>query len=151
MTQNKFNIDYTDRDLEENGVWAAYPLIEGASVKIARLSSKPIQKEFLLLSKTYRGAEFDDDIMNDVMMELFAKHVIKDWKGIMNFGKEYECTPEHAAVLLEEVPDFALFITGQCQSLHLFKRDQSQDKVEVAKDLKKKSRGKSGTAKSSTT
>jgi hypothetical protein len=73
----------TDKTLESEGVWL--PMMGGGEMKLARIGNpayKALQKE---LSRPYQkiiraGGEIPEKKQEEIMIELFAKTIIKDWK-----------------------------------------------------------------------
>jgi len=75
----------TDEVAEIEGVWK--PIGGGAEVRIARLNNPNFRKAFQAKSKANRALLDQDDeaaneLLENIMLELMARHVLKDVKGI---------------------------------------------------------------------
>lgn len=132
----KFNVNVTNKELETKGTWVEWPLIEGVSVKLARLSSKPVQDHFRKLVMKNKKATRNETAMKKVMIQLFADKVILDWTGILADGEPFPFNPENAVKLLSDADDFYNWVEQECQSIINFMEDDV-DMEETAEQLKK--------------
>ncbi len=134
----KFNVRVTSQELEDDGVWIDYPLVDGIRVKIVRLTSDNVQTQFRLMLKKNRKALRNDKEQKKVMIQLLAEYVIKDWEGVTGDGKPFEYTVENAKTILKDIPDFHNWIESESQNLLNFADDEESTVEERGEELKKK-------------
>jgi len=133
----KLNIVATDQKAENEGVWVTYPHNEEIQIKIVRFNSKPVQKKFEQLYKLNRKALRSKKAQLEVMHQVIAENVLKDWKGLeMEDGKPFKHSLENAKKLVSEEAyhDFVDWIIEESQNMYNFSEDTL---TEVAEDVKK--------------
>ena len=100
----------TDTSVETQGAWVDYD--DGVSIRVARAggSNKAYLKE---VEKAYRkhrrGIDLETigrDVLRKIMIEVYAKTVILDWKGVTDAdGKELVFNQENVKKILTDLPD----------------------------------------------
>ncbi len=58
--------------------------------------------------------EFFDPVLAD---KLLGRRVVKNWKGFVDHGNEFPCTPENTDILMAKWNEFARFVNESCVSL----------------------------------
>lgn len=99
-----------DRELERKGVWMDYD--DDTRFLIARKNNQDYKT---FISKTYRDNEKAiisktntrkaDEIADKFMLEGTAKHLLRDWEGMLSAGKPIKYSVEAAMAVLEEHDD----------------------------------------------
>lgn len=123
----------TNKDLEENGVWM--PIGEGAEVKVARIGN---EKYLSLLRKKVKAnravLENEDDLAakmsEKVAIEVYARTILLDWKGIAANGVPLEVNVANAEKLLA-IKDFREKVKNYAESMENF---QDKKEEEIIKD-----------------
>jgi len=132
----KFNIDLTNKKLEDSGVWITYPHLKECQFKVIRQNQKNIKTfmESPMAKKLIRiGSEKSWDRLAIAQL---SQVIVVDWKGITADGKELKHSVENCKELLDAVPDLAAWILSQCSRLDTF-IDSEEDFDMVIDDVKK--------------
>lgn len=115
-------------DAEVNGVWKNF---HGAEVLVARSGTQ----EYLdAMAEAYAKHEEklskDDDaadkLAKDIMLEIFANHLILDWKGFAFKGKELPYSKANVKMLLglPEMRDFRQELLALCDDVENFRLEK---------------------------
>jgi hypothetical protein len=88
----------TNKDKEQDGAWV---MLEGGvevKVKRAGMGNKPFEfdrsKMFRPFNKQIMAGTMEPDILRQIHTTLLAKHIIVDWKGILEDGKPVKFSKE---------------------------------------------------------
>jgi hypothetical protein len=106
--------------LKKNDLRVWLPLADGVEV-LARYIS---QARFDAISRQAEETRFDPKShqktveRNEVKFRsLLAQEVVEDWRGLLDDGEPYPCTPEHIDYLVEEWTEFRLLVMDAPLSL----------------------------------
>ncbi len=121
----------TDEQLEKDGAWIE---IGDMSFKLryagAGTTNKQFTKAFDAVSRPYRRGQngtvqIPENKATEIFYELYAKHVVVDWKGVV--GKDQEEVPysiENCVKIFRDLPKFFLTIKGMAEEIEHFKGEQ---------------------------
>ena len=93
----------SNKTAEKEGVWVS--LGEEAEVKVARLGNPDAARAYRKIPRSIRR-QIEEGTMSNTQAEQFlaefiARHILKDWKGLMDAGKALSvCTAESAKTFL---------------------------------------------------
>lgn len=100
----------TDKTAEIEGIWVDYP--NGVSMKIARMGGANTEYSRYLTNqlKPYKfqidRGTLSEDKSREILLEVFARYVLKDWKGVTDEkGQPIEYSVEAAKKVLAEYPE----------------------------------------------
>lgn len=100
----------TDKTAEIEGIWVDYP--NGVSMKIARMGGANTEYSRYLTNqlKPYKfqidRGTLSEDKSREILLEVFARYVLKDWKGVTDEkGRPIEYSVEAAKKVLAEYPE----------------------------------------------
>lgn len=141
----------TDEVAEVEGVWK--PIGSGAEVRIARLNNPNFRKAFQAKSKANRALLDQDDeaaneLLENIMLELMARHVLKDVKGITipdldqfspeirgkTIGTDLPYSVKIGHELLCASRDFAQKIRQLSEAMENFQTEQEEKAVKNSSD-----------------
>jgi len=98
----------TNKDLEIEGVWI--DVGEGAKVKVARNGNKGYVKMIEKLSRPYkkqiRRGTISGEKFDKIIRQASARHILVNWEGIEEDGKEVPYSEEESYRLLTDYKDF---------------------------------------------
>lgn len=118
----------TDTKLENEGVWV--DLGEGAQIKVARIGnkeSKALTKRLQAPHKiAIRNEKLPDDVWTKISVEVMAKTVLLDFKGIKEDGKEVPFSVENATRFLTDYKDFRDQVAHYANDLNLFQAEAEE-------------------------
>ena len=127
-----FESFYTDHKAENEGVWVS--IARDARIKIARASEANESYTSALRAKFRdhrHDLEQEDDVsaklQEDILIELYAYHVLKDVEGIKLEGEEVKYTPEVGLKLLRN-RDFFARVRQHATNFEHF-RQKAEDKA----------------------
>lgn len=117
----------TDADAEKDGIWLDYG--DGERIKIRRAGGKNLAYK-RAIERLSRDKKFQlqtdslsDDESRELMIEVYAKSVILDWKGIKGEdGKDMPFNVENAKKLLTDLPDLFVSIMEQAKNIEWFRK-----------------------------
>lgn len=147
MSFDPFKRFGVDKQKEVEGVW--FPLDKNARILIARRNNPKYQEyirehlSHLRVIGAQRVNSNDDDLVDSVVLDAYARTIILDWEGFtVDGGKSYPYSIENARELLE-IADFREVVFALSQDLSAF---QSEVEEEDLGNLKSSSAGKSSGA-----
>ena len=143
---NLYDVYYTNKDLEANGVWLK--ILEDSWIKIARssihnpkyLSEQKNEAEYI--KQNYPGCIRPEDFEADTAHYLAARMLVKtcvrgwryrdkngEWKDGIPFkqGENLPYTEENAIKVLTELNDLANFISEKTTSMLLFQKEEMEE------------------------
>lgn len=122
----------TDKVKTDQGIWVDFD--DGISIRIRRISSKPVQDKNEELNAPYsnnvRRGKLPDSVAEDNLIKLIAGGIISDWKGILDDkGKEIPYSPENAYEIIkdEDLADFRLEVLNISQDRALYKKKADEE------------------------
>ncbi len=120
----------TNLKLEEEGVWR--PIGEGAEIKVARLGNAAYLKLLRTKYKANRAVlDMEDDLAQTmgekIAIEVYARTILKDWRGIGSKGVPIEYSVENAEKLLG-IKDFREKVKAYAETMELF-QDKAEEKA----------------------
>jgi len=122
----------TDVSLEEEGVWIT--LDEASAIKIARLNNKAFKQLATKIGKQSKIiAKHTDDIPEETLIQLIAKTILLDWKGIKVKGKEVVYSVENAIKFMTEYKDFRDLVIELANEKETFRRVEIEENKEKLK------------------
>lgn len=125
----------TDKEMEKKGIEIDFG--DAGCFLIARAGGS--NKNFIKVSEAkfrpYRrqveAGTIDREVMNKLLIEVFAQTVVLNWQGVSNEdGEEMDCTYDNIVKLFNDVPDLFQEIQNESMKYQNFK------KMEVEQDLK---------------
>ena len=131
MTQ--FNLDelFSDKKLEEEGIWIEF--YEGSRLKIASMDSKAYKAELANLARKNKLRMDDDnpdyyDLIQELTCEALAKHVLKDWEGIqLNGEKNAKYKPSVGKQVLLQASKLRAFVEEAASDYKNFKKKLEEE------------------------
>jgi len=119
----------TDEKKEIEGVWE--DMGDGFSIKIARANNPNYDKWFTRLTKGIKRQLRNDTVPEEksraIMIQIMAKTILLDWKGMFEDGKEVKYSEKEAVRVLTEYKDFRTTITEMSSSITLFRMEEDED------------------------
>lgn len=120
----------TDPKAEVEGVWC--PLGNGARIKVARVNNDQYTKELRRKFKSNKAVlEQDDDFANEkseeIMIEVFAKTILKDVEGITINGKDIGKYSPETGITLLRVKDFREKVKHYADNFDIFKKKEDEE------------------------
>lgn len=107
---NLYDIYATDTTREAEGFW--HPITDKIKFLMARAGgqnstfAKTLERRIRPHRRKIDNEDMDVSLANEIMIEVFAETVVKDWKGVMDDdGKALPCTKENIVNILTELPD----------------------------------------------
>lgn len=117
-----------DKAKAADGVWRELTFDDGAiwQVKIASQSNNPaftaaINKHSKPYAAQFASNAATPEVQDEVNTKAIADAIIKDWKILDDANHPVPHTVENALYLLENVPEFKLFIQTQMQQASNFR------------------------------
>ena len=128
-----FESFYTNQAAENEGVWVQ--ISRDASIKVAR-ASEANEAYITALRAKYKDHRYDleqDDehsqrLQEDIMIELYADHILKDVKGLRKGGEEIVYNPKVGRELLAN-KDFFTRVRQHATNLEHFRLKAEEDAV----------------------
>lgn len=128
MTAARFDINQfrTDDSLSKAGVWVDFGA--SAEFKIASFGNEDFGVEFRRRTDpwTKMGVEVPDDEQETIMVELLAKYIVLDWKGVFEGEDELPYSRENAERLLREVPFVRSRIIEEARRIQNFRATEAK-------------------------
>lgn len=126
MDLDSYNID--DK-LSVEGKWV--PIGKNAELKIARLNNESyrefIKKKLKPYKSAMRAGAVDDDLLNAVVIQAMARHVLLDWKGLKEKGKPLVYSIEECERVLKEKEQFRELVAALANDADLFREAELED------------------------
>lgn len=127
----------TDKQIEASiGVWLP-PFPGDRRIKVLRAggSNKRFSRAFQTAIKPHRRAmergTMDQDVSDAIMRDVYAKHVVVDWKNINDAeGNPAPCTPENVAAFFDAFPEIFSEVIAYAGEMATF----SEENLEEAKE-----------------
>lgn len=137
-----------DQEAEVSGRWFELPEFgDGTRVKLARWGNRNFNNLVQALSRRYKRDIQRDDLAwekgKELMEEVVAKTIVKDWEGFTHRGEPLACTPENVLTALVASPEFKDRVMALAQQDDSYRRSVIE---ELQEDLAKSSAGKSSGA-----
>ncbi len=118
-----------DDNLSVSGKWV--PISANASLLIARLNNEKYREFVKKKLKPYRSAmragSVDEDLMNKVVIQAVARHVLLDWKGLTEKGNPVPYSIEKAEEVLEAKEAFRDLVISLASDQQLFMEAEEED------------------------
>ena len=122
---------FTDEKSENEGVWVDAglydPTMKGLELKIARLMNPSFTR---LLDEQRRdaGPKYDEDeqLQITVMIHVYARTILKGWKGLTAGGEPVKFSVAKAEDYLARSTDFRNVVTRISQDRQRFKAKQEE-------------------------
>jgi hypothetical protein len=115
----------TNKKLEDEGVWI--DIGDGAKLKIARAGNKQANAVSKQLAKPYMAqiqyGKLSDEVATQIAVEVMAKAILLDWKGIQYDGQEMPYSTDNAIKILTELPDFRDYVSQVANERKTFQRE----------------------------
>lgn len=115
----------TNKKLEDEGVWI--DIGDGAKLKIARAGNKQANAVSKQLAKPYMAqiqyGKLSDEVATQIAVEVMAKAILLDWKGIQYDGQEMPYNTDNAIKILTELPDFRDYVSQVANERKTFQRE----------------------------
>jgi hypothetical protein len=115
----------TNKKLEDEGVWI--DIGDGAKLKIARAGNKQSNALSKQLAKPYMAqityGKLSDEVATQIGVEVMAKAILLDWKGIQYDGADLPYSVDNAIKLLTELPDFRDYVSQMANDRKTFQRE----------------------------
>lgn len=123
----RFNLNdfRTDPELTKAGVWVDFG--GGAEFKLAAFESPAFQEDLRKRTKPYQdlGRDVPEADQEEIMIDLMAKHILLDWKGVYDVvdGEEVELeySVDNARRLLKEITRVREWVVAQSRKVQNFK------------------------------
>lgn len=129
-----FNIDTNTVEQEKKGVWKDY---KGSKFLIAHTNNPGFQKLYSRLQLPHRKAidkgRLDPDISLDIIVKSLSKHVLLDWKDVVdNSGNSVPYSIESAEKVLRTNTEFREFVTEVSTDIGQFVEEERKELGESA-------------------
>lgn len=126
----KFSAMRTNREKEDNGVWA--PVAEGLEVKVARVNNHAYQDYLRKLTReklgTVRAGELGSKVAEDITALAVSKYILLDWKNLQDdAGADIPYSQAKAFELLKESRDFLRIIINISSDAEIFRDQELKD------------------------
>lgn len=122
-----------DTDLEREGVW--FDLGQGFEIKIARQSTPEYRAALKRVTKPFRRQLMNDSLpdekLQQLLGEVYAMVLVKDWKGLEENGVPVEFSPKKAKEILTNPAYHELrdLVGELSQDATRFREDEIEDMV----------------------
>lgn len=117
-----------DKDSVE-GKWV--PIGKDAELKIARLNNEPyrdfIKKKLKPYKSAMRAGAVDEDVINAVVVQAMARHILLDWKGLKESGKPLIYSIEECERVLRDKEQFRELVAALANDADLFRDAELED------------------------
>lgn len=121
-----------DRKVAE-GIWKEW---EGAEFKIAAITSKGYTKaQKAAVRRLTRRQMNDAEHMLNVSIELAARHLLLDWKGVTKGGVEFPSNYENHLETLKMSPEFRDWVTSEATDIANFQAEGEREDVQALKSV----------------
>lgn len=124
----------TDNDNEIGGIILNYG--EGIRIKIARAggANAAFTKSFERATRPYRKrmetGTLDEATANELLIQVFAETVVKDWEGITNReGDELEFSVANCVAVFLDLPDLFSDVKEAAMSVSNFRFEEIEEDV----------------------
>lgn len=124
-----FNVDSKTADREQDGVWVTF---RDSEFLIAHINNNKFQKLYTRLLLPHRKAvdkkNLDPEIQLDIMAKAMSKHLLLDWKNVVNSkGEPVTYTVEIADRVLRDNTEFRDFVLEVAQDIANFREEEKED------------------------
>lgn len=121
-----------DETLESEGVWFPFP--GGARVKIARINNKQYKQVVRRKFKASKAVlENEDDVAaelsEELMIEVYAETIVKDWEGLRLKGKEVPFSKANALHILQTAKSFRERVKNYAEEEESYRLKREDDAV----------------------
>ncbi len=115
-----------DAKLEGEGAWVLVGT-DGFEIKVARLQNPKMQRLYAQRNRQHgRRLERDPDLQNAVYIEVLAKTVLLDWRGLTHNKKEVKFSQQAAIDLMTRSVDFRNMVTRAADDVENFKSAETE-------------------------
>lgn len=132
----------TNKDAESNvGVWVPFPgdrefrlLRAGGS---NRVFTRAYQRAMQPHQRALKLGTHDENLIEDIGRRIYAKHIIKDWRGIRdaNTGEEIPYSEEACVAYLKAFPDLFVELMSISSNMATFSIENVQEaQVQLGED-----------------
>lgn len=125
----------TNKNKSEEGAWV--PIAPDVSIKVKRAgqSNKGFMFESARLTKPYQrqiaAGTIDFDKLREINITCYAKHIVVDWKGVRENGKEVPFSQEKFIEFSNLCPDFFAEVMTAATEIQNFQ--DAEDEVLIKK------------------
>jgi len=124
---NAFDMFKTNPELEKSGVaipYGEFNIIIARAGGKNRMYANLLTETFKPHQRQINNETIDPDLMNELMIKVYAKTVVKGWDGIKDSeGKDLEFSAANCIKLFKELPDLFEDVRAQSTRIGNF-RDQ---------------------------
>ena len=126
----------SDENKEEEGVWITLSEsvdeetgeVSTTEVKVARLNNPKYTANMEMLRKPHRnlliaGQQIPAAKQMEITCQLFARTIVKDWKGFTDNGEPFPYSMPNCLRLLRESRDFRDLCAALAQEADLFRKE----------------------------
>lgn len=122
----------TDRALEQEGVWVAFPGDREFLILRAGGSNREFARALSAVLKPYRRqiekGTLDPSVSEGLMRQLYARHIIKDWRGIKDAaGNQVPYSVEACVEFMTALPDLFSDIVTMATEMATFSRESMEE------------------------
>lgn len=121
----------TDSTKEIEGVWV--PLDAETEIKVARVGNPKYRELMTKVMAPYRSAlrnnVLPEETAVNLLIEVSAKTILLDWKGVEHEGAFLPYSYQNAVRLLTEVKEFKAFVDDIAGQVELYKADEEEAAV----------------------
>lgn len=118
-----------DDKVSVEGKWV--PIGKDAELKIARLNNEPyrdfIKKKLKPYKSAMRAGAVDEDLLNAVVVQAMARHILLDWKGLKESGQPLVYSIEECERILKEKEQFRELVASLANDADLFREAEIED------------------------
>lgn len=118
----------TDTAKETGGVWIRFD--DETEFLIGSLNSARYRKAFAEVTEDFKRkgkGEMDPEVFRNRMIEVYAKAILLNWKGVKNNGQPFEYSPENAMIMLATVPSVQNFVTLEANNHENFRLQRMEE------------------------
>lgn len=127
----KLQITPINSEAVSEGKWTSY---RGVKLKIARSGNDEYSSLFNSLTKPYKfqlqKGTLDDNTMEDIMAEVIAKTILKDWKDFIVNNEKIDYSVANVISLVKNDIDCFSFIQEFSRDLENFLEEEVQETLE---------------------
>lgn len=126
MDLSEFNVNDT---LALEGQWV--PISQDAQLRIAKFNNEKYRDFVKKKMKPYRSAmragSVDEDLVQEIVIQGMARHVLLDWKGLTEKGEALPYSQARAEELLRKMEPFRDLVMSLSQDAQLFQEVETEE------------------------
>ena len=122
----------TDSNKEKDGIWVN--LDEDAALLIARTGNPDYREALRKAMEPFKISVQNNTLPNataeKILIDVMAKTILLDWKGIIDKGKELKYSEKNAVKLLTKLRDFRDFVSDSAGDMASYKAEAAAKEAE---------------------